>query len=40
MARSRVSAAVPITDLEPYLLPMALASDAVAKDGALVGDPN
>jgi Ca2+-transporting ATPase len=26
-------------DLEPYLLPMALASDAVAKDGALVGDP-
>ncbi|MGZ3665636.1 MAG: cation-translocating P-type ATPase, partial [Ktedonobacterales bacterium] len=27
------------TDLEPFLLPMALASDAVAKDGALVGDP-
>jgi Ca2+-transporting ATPase len=26
-------------DLEPYLLPMALASDAVARDGALVGDP-
>ena len=29
----------PNPDLEPYLLPMALASDAVAKDGALVGDP-
>jgi Ca2+-transporting ATPase len=29
----------PSPDLEPYLLPMALASDAVAKDGALVGDP-
>jgi Ca2+-transporting ATPase len=26
-------------DLEPYLLPMALASDAVARDGGLVGDP-
>jgi Ca2+-transporting ATPase len=26
-------------DLDPYLLPMALASDAVARDGALVGDP-
>ncbi len=26
-------------DLEPYYLPMALASDAVAKDGELVGDP-
>ena len=26
-------------DLTPYLLPMALASDAVAKQGALVGDP-
>jgi P-type Ca2+ transporter type 2C len=26
-------------DLEPYFLPMALASDAVAKDGELVGDP-
>ena len=26
-------------ELEPYLLPMALASDAVAKDGELVGDP-
>jgi Ca2+-transporting ATPase len=25
--------------LDPYLLPMALASDAVAKDGGLVGDP-
>jgi Ca2+-transporting ATPase len=29
----------PNPDLDPYLLPMALASDAVAKDGALVGDP-
>ncbi len=26
-------------DLDPYLLPMALASDAVARDGGLVGDP-
>ena len=26
-------------DLEPYFLPMALAADAVAKDGELVGDP-
>src|SRR5436190_7620896 len=26
-------------DLTPYLLPMALASDAVAKQGQLVGDP-
>jgi Ca2+-transporting ATPase len=26
-------------DLEPYFLPMALASDAVARDGELVGDP-
>jgi Ca2+-transporting ATPase len=26
-------------DLEPFLLPMALASDAVARDGALIGDP-
>jgi Ca2+-transporting ATPase len=26
-------------DLEPYLMPMALASDAVARDGELVGDP-
>ena len=26
-------------DLEPYFLPMALASDAVAQDGELVGDP-
>ena len=25
--------------LERYLLPMALCADAVAKDGALVGDP-
>ncbi|MFL5681151.1 MAG: cation-translocating P-type ATPase, partial [Chloroflexota bacterium] len=25
--------------LEPYLLPMALCADAVARDGALVGDP-
>jgi Ca2+-transporting ATPase len=32
-------AGLPSADLEPYLLPMALASDAVAKDGALVGDP-
>jgi len=27
------------TDLTPYLMPMALASDAVAKQGQLVGDP-
>ena len=26
-------------DLEPYLMPMALASDAVARNGGLVGDP-
>jgi len=26
-------------NLEPYLMPMALASDAVARDGGLVGDP-
>jgi len=26
-------------DLDPYFLPMALASDAVAQDGELVGDP-
>jgi Ca2+-transporting ATPase len=26
-------------DLEPYFMPMALASDAVARDGELVGDP-
>jgi Ca2+-transporting ATPase len=30
---------IPELNLEPYLLPMALASDAVARDGALVGDP-
>jgi Ca2+-transporting ATPase len=30
---------MPSLDLEPYLMPMALASDAVARDGALVGDP-
>jgi len=30
---------VPEVDLAPYLLPMALASDAVAREGALVGDP-
>jgi Ca2+-transporting ATPase len=30
---------VPQLDLAPYLLPMALASDAVARDGNLVGDP-
>jgi Ca2+-transporting ATPase len=30
---------LPEVDLEPYLLPMALASDAVAREGALVGDP-
>jgi Ca2+-transporting ATPase len=30
---------LPEVDLEPYLLPMALASDAVARDGGLVGDP-
>jgi P-type Ca2+ transporter type 2C len=29
----------PSLDLEPYYLPMALASDAVARDGELVGDP-
>jgi Ca2+-transporting ATPase len=29
----------PSIDLEPYYLPMALASDAVARDGELVGDP-
>jgi P-type Ca2+ transporter type 2C len=29
----------PNIDLEPYFLPMALASDAVARDGELVGDP-
>lgn len=30
---------LPSTDLEPFLLPMALASDAVARDGELIGDP-
>jgi Ca2+-transporting ATPase len=30
---------LPEVDLEPYLLPMALASDAVARNGELVGDP-
>jgi Ca2+-transporting ATPase len=30
---------LPEVDLEPYLLPMALASDAVAREGELVGDP-
>ena len=29
----------PPIDLAPFLLPMVLASDAVVKDGALVGDP-
>src|SRR5215471_2241538 len=29
----------PGINLEPYLLPMALASDAVVRDGELVGDP-
>ena len=29
----------PTIDLEPYFLPMALASDAVARDSELVGDP-
>jgi len=29
----------PNIELEPYFLPMALASDAVARDGDLVGDP-
>jgi len=29
----------PNIDLEPYFLPMALTSDAVARDGELVGDP-
>lgn len=35
---NRVGGKDPI-DLEPYFLPMALASDAVARDGQLVGDP-
>jgi Ca2+-transporting ATPase len=35
---SQVGGKPPI-DLEPYFLPMALASDAVARDGELVGDP-
>ncbi len=30
---------LPEVDLEPFLLPMALASDAVARNGQLVGDP-
>jgi P-type Ca2+ transporter type 2C len=30
---------LPSTNLEPFLLPMALASDAVARNGELVGDP-
>jgi P-type Ca2+ transporter type 2C len=30
---------LPSANLEPFLLPMALAADAVARDGALVGDP-
>lgn len=30
---------LPPANLDPFLLPMALASDAVAKDGELVGDP-
>ena len=30
---------LPEVNLEPYLLPMALASDAVARNGELVGDP-
>jgi Ca2+-transporting ATPase len=30
---------LPSTALEPFLLPMALASDAVARNGELVGDP-
>jgi Ca2+-transporting ATPase len=30
---------LPEVDLEPYLLPMALASDAVARNGELIGDP-
>jgi P-type Ca2+ transporter type 2C len=29
----------PDVDLEPYFMPMALASDAVARNGELVGDP-
>ena len=29
----------PDIDLEPYFLPMALGTDAVASDGDLVGDP-
>ncbi len=29
----------PLTSLDRYMLPMALASDAVARDGGLVGDP-
>jgi Ca2+-transporting ATPase len=35
---TRVGGKPPI-DLEPFYLPMALASDAVARDGELVGDP-
>lgn len=30
---------LPATDLEPFILPMALASDAVVRNGELVGDP-
>lgn len=30
---------LPATNLDPFLLPMALASDAVARNGELVGDP-
>src|SRR6476659_8582848 len=30
---------LPSADLEPFLLPMALAADAVARNGELVGDP-
>jgi P-type Ca2+ transporter type 2C len=30
---------LPEVDLEPFLLPMALASDAVARNGELIGDP-
>lgn len=32
-------AGLPDVKLEPYLMPMALASDAVAREGSLIGDP-
>jgi Ca2+-transporting ATPase len=33
------AAGSPATDLEPFLLPMALANDAAVRDGEIVGDP-